>query len=77
MTKNNLKDFFNIKDKNYCSVCGKEIKNIFKVNIRSSNPLHRYKGSGRPVVYTYNLKLCSKHFKKIKNMLDKFLQETI
>jgi len=72
--KNKLKDFFVTKDRTYCSICNKEIKKISKVNIRFSNPLHRYKGSNRPMVYTYNLKLCSKHFRKLNNILDKFIQ---
>ena len=51
------------------------IRNNNVLNFRASNPLHRYKYSGRPMVYTYNLKLCSKYFRKLKNILDKFIQE--
>lgn len=71
---NTFKNFLDEKQKIYCSVCGKEIKKIIKVNIRATNPLHKYHNSGRPIVYTYNLKLCSKHFNKLSNQLNKFLQ---
>ena len=72
-----LKKTFNsfFKDKrDSCSICGKKLNRSVKVNLRVSDPLHRYKYSGRPMVYTYNLKLCSKHFRKLKDTLDKFIQ---
>jgi superfamily I DNA and RNA helicase len=73
--KNKTFDEFYSDKRVSCSICGKRLNRSVKVNIRSSNPLHRYKGSGRPMVYTYNLKLCSKHFRKFNNILDKFIQE--
>lgn len=73
MTKT-FKDFLVNKNRTYCSICGKEIKKVVKVNIRCSNPLHRYQTSGRPVIYTYNLKLCHNHFKELNDSLNKLIQ---
>lgn len=69
-----IKDFLKQKPKVYCNVCGKEITRVCKLNIRSSDPMHVFTNSKRPVPYTYNLKLCSGCFKKFIKITNDFIQ---
>jgi len=69
-----IKDFLKQKPKVHCNVCGTEIKRVCKLNIRSSDPMHVFTKSKRPVPYTYNLKLCHTCFKKFIKVTDNFIQ---
>lgn len=59
-----------------CSICDKTIEQYFAVSIKSTDPIHTYKNSGKPYVTVYKFLLCEDHYLLFKGMLEKFSKES-